>query len=57
MMNIALEMMVLAVARQEKKEAANTMAGGGGLGAPAVFLGSDSLKLNCRKNSFVSLFQ
>ena len=33
------------------------MAGGGGLGAPAVFLGSDSLKLNCRKNSLVSLFQ
>ena len=39
------------------KNAAITMAGGGGLGAPAVFLGSDSLKLNCRKNSLVSLFQ
>ena len=34
---------------------AGTMAGGGGLGIALPPLGSESLKLNCRKNSLVSL--
>ena len=34
---------------------AGTMAGGGGLGMALPPLGSESLKLNCRKNSLVSL--
>ena len=34
---------------------AGTMAGGGGLATALPPLGSDSLKLNCRKNSLVSL--
>ena len=34
---------------------AGTIAGGGGLATAFPPLGSESLKLNCRKNSFVSL--